>query len=653
MISSLAVGILFVNADVTIQSKIDSATEKTTIQLDTNYTENITIGEGKDIILDLNGKTLSGKISVNGGNLVIDDTATGGKVNLGNNNISVENGTFTLENGTIESTNNYGVYGLKGSTITINGGAIKTGDYACLGSNNTTGNATFVVNGGTLTANWQTIYLANPVGLTINGGTLNGGIAARMGIININGGTINATVANENEYDKMKDYYTNNNGYIWTADAIHAMAGTYTTDSSEGNKLEINIKGGTINALNGLGSGVAIYDIGKVDQNISVNISGGTFNYDSDSRSALDILSLEDIGVTSPKPGYGEYSGNAKAAITGGTYKGLPDNYIAEGYAGFSMDGETFKVLPAIDLDVNDEAIYIPVDKTSEFVLDIGSEYNEFIYLEMSDNSIASYSNGIITAKKVGYTEFNVGLGGLGTSIPVFVYDVKAADGEGNNAVANNVVEDLVAKILDGEKVEGLSEETIGNIIDAVAHGMPIETEVKINEVNKNTIASDVLAKIEKAVAKNNGVIAAFLNIDVLLKESDNDLGNITKLPNEIELSVDIDKKFTEIPDGVNRTFFVVRLHEGEEPTIIPATLKNGKLVFKTDRFSSYILAYKDTEETKEDKSATPAPTTGETPKASSNNKPNPKTGDIIINYIAIAATSGIGIACLRKKKHN
>ena len=320
----------------------------------------------------------------------------------------------------------------------------------------------------------------------------------------------------------MIDYYTSRDGYIWTADAIHAMAGTYTTDSSEGNKLEINIKGGTINALNGLGSGVAIYDIGKVDQNISVNISGGTFNYDSASRSALDILSLEDIGVTSPIDCYGECSGNAKATISGGTFASQLNKYIKDGYAAYSADGSKWDVVPFIDPTIEDTAIFVEKDSSIDYyvIKAFPEAYRKYLTIHTVDPEVATYENGRITGVKVGSTIISFDFGHvIDGGNDIYVYDVKAADGEANNGVANNVVEDLVAKILDGEKVEGLSETTIGNIVDAVTHGMPIETEVKIEEVNKNTIASDVLAKIEKAVAKNNGVIAAFLNIDVLLSK--------------------------------------------------------------------------------------------------------------------------------------
>ena len=330
------VGASYVSAE-TIQSRIDAANGNVTIELDNNYTENIKVSGNKNVTLDLKGYTLTGNIEVNTGSLTVNDSTNKGKI-ISSNNIPVSNGKFTLNSGNIE-TSNYGIYGKDDSLITINGGSIKTGDYACLGSNNTTGDATFIINGGTLTANWQTIYIANPVGVTIKGGTLNGGIAMRMGKLNISGGVINATIANANEFDNIRDYYALNDGYAWTADAIHVMGGTYSTNSSKGNALEMNITGGTIKVENGLGSAVVVYDIGRVEQNITINISKeARLLTNSTSRNAFDVLSLSDIGVTNPKTGYGTYTGKVKTNIIGGVYSDEPEEtQIPEGYSAYQV----------------------------------------------------------------------------------------------------------------------------------------------------------------------------------------------------------------------------------------------------------------------------------------------------------------------------
>ena len=59
MLITLAFGVVSVKADETLQSRIDASEGKTVIQLDDDYTEDLTIGENKDVVLDLNGHVLT------------------------------------------------------------------------------------------------------------------------------------------------------------------------------------------------------------------------------------------------------------------------------------------------------------------------------------------------------------------------------------------------------------------------------------------------------------------------------------------------------------------------------------------------------------------------------------------------------------------
>ena len=82
---------------VTIQESIDNGESSVTFKLDKEYQENLTIGSGKKLILDLNGNTLRGNISINGGELTVNDSTNNGKI-ITTNNIGVSNGKFTLNN---------------------------------------------------------------------------------------------------------------------------------------------------------------------------------------------------------------------------------------------------------------------------------------------------------------------------------------------------------------------------------------------------------------------------------------------------------------------------------------------------------------------------------------------------------------------------
>lgn len=339
-----------VNADETLQSKIDAG-EKT-IVLDKNYNEEITIKKGQEVILDLNGYTLTGNI-YDYGTLTIRSSKDGGQVVKGTkqqatiyvgdsgNNIA---GKLTLESGKIINAETgstvYGIACFAGSTVIINGGEVISLD-ATLSGNNTLGTMNFVINGGTLTSKrGPAVYMPGPVALTITDGTINGGLSIRMGKINISGGTINATTG---PLDSIVEYY-DFNGAVWLANAVSVMGGTYTSkDEGITNVLDLNITGGTINVANGEGSAVAIYDMGKVAQEMKVNISGNAkLITNSKTRNAYDVLTLTEAGVTNIKTGYNnpEFVGKVSTVITGGTFSSSVAKYITSEYVETKVENE-------------------------------------------------------------------------------------------------------------------------------------------------------------------------------------------------------------------------------------------------------------------------------------------------------------------------
>jgi len=331
-----------VKAAETLQGKIDNNEQN--IILDKNYEETIKINENQNVLIDLNGYTLTSPQIEDLGTLTIKSSKEGGKIILTDSiyvgdYVKDENdkitrtikAKFILESGKIE-TGDYGVYCMSGSTAIINGGEIVS-KLAPLTGNNTTGAMNFEITGGTLTAKYgPAIYMPGPISLKISGGTFNGGVSLRMGKVNISGGTFNAI---SSDIDDVKEYY-DYSGNAWLQDALYVFGGTYTTDiEGETNILDLNITGGTFINTNNQGSAIAIYDLGKVAQEMKVNISDNTkLITNATSRNAFDVLTLTDEGVTNIKKGYNnpEYIGKVKTTITGGTYSSSVAKYLDEDY---------------------------------------------------------------------------------------------------------------------------------------------------------------------------------------------------------------------------------------------------------------------------------------------------------------------------------
>ena len=333
---------------------------KVTDNIDATTESNVTIS--KDVNLDLNGKTLKALLMVTGKDtvLTISSSEAGGKL-IGNtasqySAITVDSAKLVLNSGTIVNEGSYGVYCMNGATAIVNGGEI-TSRASALGGNNTTGTMYFEINGGTLTTEaGMSIYMPNQVSLKVTDGTLNGGILVRMGTITISGGTINAFKGTE-EYpiDKPEDYYSFS-GNVWLPDGISVFGGTYTSDAEEGNKLNLTITGGTINVDNKLGSAVAIYDFGKVKQDMKISITGGKFTTASTTRNAYDVLTLKDIGVSNPKAGYGVVNNLVTTSITGGSFNTDVTKFVADKYV-VNKNGNTYAVVENKVLETNDEKV--------------------------------------------------------------------------------------------------------------------------------------------------------------------------------------------------------------------------------------------------------------------------------------------------------
>ncbi len=281
----------------------------------------------KAITLDLNGKTVSGTFTDNFSVIEAGEDAS----------LTVQD-TSVAGTGKIAS-NKYGISARDGGALIVKSGTIES-EYAPLSGNNTAGDMNFTVNGGTLTAkHGPAIYMPGQVNLSITDGVLNGGISLRMGQVSISGGTINAAT---DDLDSPAEYY-HYSGNAWLPDALYVFGGTYTSENTTyGNSLHLNITGGTFNCANGQGSAVAIYDLGKVKQVMEITISDeAKLGTNSTARNAYDKLSLSDIGVTSPEPGFGAHSGQVSTTITGGLFSSDPSAYVADDhYVDASNNGD-------------------------------------------------------------------------------------------------------------------------------------------------------------------------------------------------------------------------------------------------------------------------------------------------------------------------
>lgn len=309
---TLSLGITSVSADTTeeagsavakigdtgytsLAAAFNAAANKATITVvaDTSIIGENVILSGKNVTLDLNGKTVTadnsntGNIQVeNKATLTLKDSAGSGSIVTGSpyvydvtdkTAIYVENANFVMNSGTISTVCNdpqnegqFGVGAYQDSNVTINGGTIRSGWY-CVASNGQNTNSNITINGGELisTADYAIYAPAKNSTVTINNGTVNGAagaIAMRAGDLIVNGGTLTS--------DKSGYTGTWDDG---TGNLKKAVVSLESGTEKDYGPINARIHGGKITMTS---TEKPLMNINKQYRDLKFTIDGGAFSED-------------------------------------------------------------------------------------------------------------------------------------------------------------------------------------------------------------------------------------------------------------------------------------------------------------------------------------------------------------------------------------
>ena len=278
----------------TLQEAANAAAAGQTVKVlndvDMTTDGNLTVNEGKDIVLDMNGHSIKGanadhKNILVKGKLTLKDSKENstGKIYSEDPYKSgvdkaliyvADNGEFVMESGHINTVLPNSVYngqfaiGSFGSSkVTINGGTIEGGYSAITGYGDPNDNTTITINGGTLICPMDyAIYHPQPGKLTINeGATIYGGAGAicmKSGELEINGGTLTS---------KGKGNTGN-----W-GDGTGGLGNAALNFCKPYGDVKAIIKGGTITAE---GDAVLIDAQPTAGKTVTLAIEGGTYSSD-------------------------------------------------------------------------------------------------------------------------------------------------------------------------------------------------------------------------------------------------------------------------------------------------------------------------------------------------------------------------------------
>ncbi len=429
----------------TLQGAIDVAAKGDTVTMLAGAEEDITIAEGQDITLDLNGNTLTNESDhtiTNSGTLTITDTVGGGTVDnithgkgalVNYGTATLNGGTFTRsqEAGTYEPNNangnswytlkNYGYLTInEGATVTtrLSDGENAVGGYSSLIANGYQNSTDYTNNNGLVTVT------ENVATIVINGGTFSGGINTLKNdegsTATINGGVFTnvtqAAVLNWNNLTINGGTFNDENDNV---DAV--ITGCWESDIGS-NGVTV-IEGGTFNG--------AVTSISGYSEGIDYEISGGTFSEAFDSSYVADGSVLYTTDGDSFTVGTDDEAIDAGISIIidGIGYTEIPESVVATVGAEGKVPAGYESLQDAIDAAADGDTVKlvkdITLDATLEINVSVTLDLNGFdITGNVSPNLISISNAGEVTITNSAGTESTITNSSTGNTIRSDTTDV-------------------------------------------------------------------------------------------------------------------------------------------------------------------------------------------------------------------------------------
>lgn len=534
-------------------------------KLGTNVVLDEVLEVGKEVTIDLNNYSISPKAEgyaedsvitvVRNGKLTVKDSGTKGIIDAG----KVAVGIKITKKGENDATNP--------ATLVVDGGTIKGSSFAVSG-NGYRHNTSITINGGVLEGKTAIFHPQNGT-LIVNGGTLigsNTGIELRSGTLTVNGGTI---VGNGNPFEQEK----NGSGTTTIGAGVAVVQHTTALVASA------TINGGTIKGYRSVVQNNVQENKEEAVAKVSLTINNGNF----------EVINNGDSVV---------FSDNIVEFITGGTYsagfnaKYLKDNYMLRKIGEKHVVGLAHTVTLSEVKNGNvviSEKEDLVAGETVTITTNPSEGYELYLVkVVTADNKVIEVKDGkfIMPDSNVIVTvEF---------SKITHVVDVPTV------VVPEEKVEEPVIGVDKAGEVEKVLLDSLMEygIVEDLDNSVTVSLEV--NTMEKDAIDEKIVEKMEEVAGKAK--IASYFDINVAVRNvlDDSLVGVVPELTEEIVLMILLPENLKNTNKDVDRVYYVVRRHvdENAEETfkLLEAKLSEdgNYLAFKTDKFSTYALAYED-----------------------------------------------------------
>ena len=199
------------------------------------------------------------------------------------------------------------------------------------------------------------------------------------------------------------------------------------------------------------------------------------------------------------------------------------------------------------------------------------------------------------------------------TSEPSTGDSTEPSDGNdtGNVTVNSESGENAPSVSMDGETSTKLKEEIIAEHLTpeekaAIANGDNLDVILVVEDAGENVSAADKQVT-ENVLVNTEYTLGMYLNIDLIKLINGQQVGKITELNSPIRVTIEIPEELR----SANRDFAIVRVHDGAAEILEDVDSDPDTITIVTDKFSTYSIAYQDTDANPNTGVATPIAITG------------------------------------------
>lgn len=181
---------------------------------------------------------------------------------------------------------------------------------------------------------------------------------------------------------------------------------------------------------------------------------------------------------------------------------------------------------------------------------------------------------------------------------------------------------------------------------ERVENGETVDIFLDVTDISK-LVSADEKEKIDKKLGQHK--VGIYLDINLFKKVGNDHPVKVTETDGKIQISVKIPAQLLNTDKNVERTYRVIRVHEGVAEVIEGVFDKNNKtFTFETDGFSTYAITYIDVTQEEPPKGDTPTATT----QPNDNKKPAPATGDHadVLLWSVLLVVSAAAVTVCKKK---